>query len=80
MGLYRQTLPFFLGLALGHIVIGGVWLVIDGFTAWWATAFPSITDKILFIKYTFCLRLQCIYRILKELDGIRYYFYFIQLI
>ena len=32
VGLYRQTLPFFLGLALGHIVIGGVWLVIDGFT------------------------------------------------
>ena len=32
VSLYRQTLPFFLGLALGHIVIGGVWLVIDGFT------------------------------------------------
>ena len=32
VSLYRRTQPFFLGLALGHIVIGGVWLVIDGFT------------------------------------------------
>ena len=32
VGLYRQTQPFFLGLALGHITIGGIWLVIDGFT------------------------------------------------
>ena len=29
---YRRLQPFFLGLALGHIVVGGVWLVIDGFT------------------------------------------------
>ena len=29
---YRKIQPFFLGLALGHIVVGGVWLVIDGFT------------------------------------------------
>jgi hypothetical protein len=29
---YRRFQPFFLGLALGHIVVGGVWLVIDGFT------------------------------------------------
>ena len=32
VGLYRRTQPFFLGLALGHIAIGGIWLVIDGFT------------------------------------------------
>ena len=32
VGLYRQTQPVFLGLALGHITIGGIWLVIDGFT------------------------------------------------
>jgi hypothetical protein len=31
-GGYRRTLPFFFGLALGHIVISGIWLVIDGFT------------------------------------------------
>lgn len=29
---YRRLQPFFIGLALGHIVVGGVWLVIDGFT------------------------------------------------
>jgi hypothetical protein len=29
---YRRLQPFFLGLALGHIVVGGFWLVIDGFT------------------------------------------------
>ena len=32
VGIYRRTQPFFLGLALGHIVVGGIWLVIDGFT------------------------------------------------
>ncbi|NKB70102.1 MAG: hypothetical protein GKR89_23765 [Candidatus Latescibacteria bacterium] len=32
VGLYRRTQPFFLGLALGHIAIGGIWLIIDGFT------------------------------------------------
>ena len=26
---YRTLQPFFLGLALGHIVVGGIWLVID---------------------------------------------------
>ena len=30
--LYRRLQPFFLGLALGHITIGGIWLLIDGFT------------------------------------------------
>jgi hypothetical protein len=30
--IYRNVQPFFLGMALGHIVVGGVWLVIDGFT------------------------------------------------
>jgi len=29
---YRRMQPFFLGIALGHISAGGVWLVIDGFT------------------------------------------------
>lgn len=30
--IYRRMQPFFLGIALGHISAGGVWLVIDGFT------------------------------------------------
>ena len=30
--LYRQTVPLFLGFALGQIVVAGVWLVVDGFT------------------------------------------------
>ncbi|NKB69116.1 MAG: hypothetical protein GKR89_18765 [Candidatus Latescibacteria bacterium] len=30
--LYAKTVPFFLGLALGQIVVGGLWLFIDGFT------------------------------------------------
>ena len=29
---YRKMQPFFLGMALGHICAGGVWLVIDGIT------------------------------------------------
>ena len=29
---YRRMQPFFLGMALGQIGVGGVWLVIDGFT------------------------------------------------
>ena len=29
---YRKMQPFFLGMALGQIGVGGVWLVIDGFT------------------------------------------------
>ena len=29
---YRKMQPFFLGIALGHICAGGVWLVIDGLT------------------------------------------------
>ena len=30
--LYRKTVPFFLGLALGQIVVGGCWLLIDALT------------------------------------------------
>ena len=30
--LYRKTIPFFLGIALGQIVVGGCWLLIDGFS------------------------------------------------
>ncbi len=29
---YRRMQPFFLGIALGHILAGGVWLVVDGFS------------------------------------------------
>ena len=29
---YQKSKPFFLGLALGQIVSGGIWLIIDGFT------------------------------------------------
>ena len=30
--LYHKTVPFFLGIALGQIVVAGVWLIVDGFT------------------------------------------------
>ncbi len=30
--LYRKTVPFFIGLALGQIVVGGCWLLIDALT------------------------------------------------
>jgi hypothetical protein len=29
---YRTTRWFFMGLILGQFVVGGIWLVIDGFT------------------------------------------------
>ena len=29
---YQKSKPFFLGLALGQIVTGGIWLIIDGLT------------------------------------------------
>ena len=31
-GSYRKVCPIFLGMVLGQITVGGVWLVIDGFT------------------------------------------------
>lgn len=31
-GGYRTTRWFFLGIILGQFVVGGLWLVIDGFT------------------------------------------------
>jgi hypothetical protein len=31
-GVYRRIQPFFLGLILGNVTAGGVWLLIDGFT------------------------------------------------
>ena len=30
--LYRKTVPFFLGVALGQIVVASCWLLVDGFT------------------------------------------------
>ena len=30
--LYRKTVPFFLGVALGQIVVGGCWLLVDALT------------------------------------------------
>ncbi|NKB71095.1 MAG: hypothetical protein GKR89_28835 [Candidatus Latescibacteria bacterium] len=32
VGLYRKTRPFFLGLILGNIVPGGIFLIVDHFT------------------------------------------------
>lgn len=32
VGGYRKTRPFFLGMIAGHIVPGGIWLIIDHFT------------------------------------------------
>ena len=29
---YERTKPFFLGLVMGQLVVGGVWLVIDSMT------------------------------------------------
>ena len=39
-GLYRKTQPFFLGMALGQIVVGGVWLIIDSFTGMQGNRIP----------------------------------------
>ena len=30
--MYRKAQPLFLGMILGQLVVGGLWLVIDGFT------------------------------------------------
>ena len=39
-GLYQKTRPFFLGVVLGQFVVGGLWLVIDGFTGMVGNVIP----------------------------------------
>ena len=38
--LYRKSRPLFLGMILGQIVVGGLWLIVDSFTGMRGNVIP----------------------------------------